>query len=143
MLEMPQMVQTWKEVCCIISRVSFTFLMLYAERTWSWMEEMAEISWTSWGVRLYLCLRYICTNIKTDMECTAGVGSILLLVYTNSTRIYENVRSFEHSMHSLKFWCAWYWKAGLDVTALRFLDGKDYKSSTRGALETAVSSHGE
>lgn len=44
MLEMPQMIQTWKEVC--LSFVWLTLLLTYMlERSWSWLEEVAEIVW--------------------------------------------------------------------------------------------------
>jgi hypothetical protein len=95
MLEMPQMVQTWKEVCCAVFGRVDGLLMLGTERTWSWMEEVAEISWLVWRMGLCMCLESICTNTKMHVGGTAGVGCILVPVYINSTRTYENVRSFE------------------------------------------------
>lgn len=45
MLAMPQMIQTWKEVrlrCYFVLKL--LWLMMLLERTWPWMEKMAEIS---------------------------------------------------------------------------------------------------
>lgn len=44
MLDMPQMIQTWKEVCCSeILVIVYWVLILDIERSWSWMEEVAKI----------------------------------------------------------------------------------------------------
>lgn len=43
MLDMPQMIQTWKEVSYFRVNYFWNRLTLFTERTWSWMEEVAEI----------------------------------------------------------------------------------------------------
>lgn len=45
MLDMPQMIQTWKEVSYCCSNYLCNVLTLFLERTWSWVEEVAEIGW--------------------------------------------------------------------------------------------------
>jgi hypothetical protein len=44
MLDMPQMIQNWKEVCFhFVWLIAYKVLMLDIARSWSWMEEVAEI----------------------------------------------------------------------------------------------------
>jgi len=72
MLAMPQMIQTWKEVCIIWGvEIYFYILILCAERSWTWMEEVAQeiedfcrraecyIEWEGWESMYKTILRLL------------------------------------------------------------------------------------
>lgn len=71
MLEMPQMIQTWKQVSSTSTPPWYLdrlLIILFIERTWSWMEEVAEIEefilnfWREFDIWI------VCTNIILNVE---------------------------------------------------------------------------
>jgi hypothetical protein len=78
MLEMPQMIQTWKEVKSLVLSL-IHMLTTSTERTWSLLEEMAEIDQSVRGCRdffarwQYLYKRHIGRVLDGASELKCGV----------------------------------------------------------------------
>jgi hypothetical protein len=67
MLEMPQMVQTWKEVCFSLPiHIRLHQTNYFTERSWSWMEEVAE---EIEGLRGDGLVGTRCTSIIRSVKC--------------------------------------------------------------------------
>jgi hypothetical protein len=92
MLEMPQMIQTWKEVgISAIPKPPYRLLTTNLERTWSWMEEVAEID-----VKFSTMLPIVIFKRMMPLY-EYCIGSIKHGKWHWSWCLYSNVNRFTHS----------------------------------------------
>lgn len=104
MLEMPQMIQTWKEVRSFVLRL-ISILIPLIERTWSFLEEVAEIDHSLRGFRdfldpwRYLYKHHIGRISHEDLELKYGTT---ILMYNKSAICVLKPNYYEVSQFELK-----------------------------------------
>lgn len=115
------MIQTWKEVSYSTHTIIRTSLISASERTWSWMEEMAEINWSPIGGFIWLRSRWrVCLVQISHVNGFAWARALSIIRMYLVRTISVNSWELESSSNNELRWLASHpfvtWTRSLDLS---------------------------